>query len=79
MLAHELPFGCGEAVGLVEHGVGDRDLADVVEQRGGGDDLDLALVDPELPRDGARHLDDRLGVLAGVAIALQQRVRRAPR
>ena len=37
-------------------------------------DLDLALADPELACDAARELDDVLGVLAGVAVALEQRV-----
>ena len=42
VLAHHLPLAVVERAGLVQDLVGDPDLADVVQQRGGADALDLA-------------------------------------
>ncbi len=57
----------------MEDAVGDRHLADVVQQPRRGDPLDLDGVETEVGGHGARHLDDGLGVLAGVAVTLEQR------
>ena len=55
--------------------VGDRDLADVVKQRGGADPVHLGVPQTEVPSHGRRHLDHGLGVLAGVSVALGERDR----
>ncbi len=74
VLAHHRPLELVERAGLVEHLVRDRDLADVVQQRGLTHAVDLDLVERELLGDARGEVDHELGVLAGVAIALQQRL-----
>ena len=71
--AHDLALLGRQRPGLVEDRVGDADLADVVQQRRGADDLDLAARQSERARHARGHLDDGLRVLAGVAIAFEQR------
>jgi hypothetical protein len=72
VLAHDVPLLAGQRARLVQDPVGHPDLADVVQQRGVADALDLDLVEPEGARDGLGHLDDEGGVLARVAVALDQ-------
>ena len=55
VLAHHRPLRVVERAGLVEHLVGDRDLADVVQQRGRRDALDLDLVERRAAGDAARR------------------------
>ena len=57
-----------ELAGLVDDLLGDRDLADVVQQRA---ELEVApplCVEPELVGDVERERDHALAVLAGVAV-----------
>ena len=67
-----LPLLVGQRAGLVQDLVGHGHLADVVQQRGGLDLGGGVVVEPHAARDGARQLDDVLGVLARVAVALEQ-------
>ena len=73
VLAHDVPLLAGQRAGLVQDAVGHPDLADVVQQRGVADALDLDLVEAERGGDGLGHVDDEGGVLAGVAVALDER------
>ena len=72
VLGHHRALVGRQRAGLVEDRVGDADLADVVQQRRRADVLDLGRREPEAARHGDGHLDDRLGVLARVAVALEQ-------
>ena len=47
MLLHDLLLLGREAAGLAEHGVGDADLSDVVEEAGDPDRADGRLIEPE--------------------------------
>jgi len=58
----------GEPGGLEQHRVGHADLADVVEDPGGPDLVDLLLRHPELAREHRGVLGDPGGVLVGVAV-----------
>ncbi len=60
---------------LVQDLVGHRELADVVQQRGVGDPLDLVGLEAEHHRDAAREVHDLLGVLVRVVVALLDRGR----
>ncbi len=73
VLPHQAPLVVGQRSRLVEDLVRDRDLADVVQQRGRLDAPNLGHVQPEVARNRAGHLDHGLGVLARVAVALEQR------
>ena len=53
----------------------DADLADVVEEAGELDLLDLPLGDPELPRDRARDARHAIGVAAGEPVFRVDRLR----
>src|SRR3712207_8725900 len=48
---HHAPLGFGQAAGLEQDAVGDRDLADVVEPAGEPDQLAALVVEPEASRD----------------------------
>jgi hypothetical protein len=56
----------------VQDAVRHPDLADVMQQGRVADALDVDPVEPEGGRDGLGHLDDEGGVLAGVAVALEE-------
>jgi len=73
VLLHDLPLVGGQRPRLVEDVVGDRDLADVVQQRGGLDSVDLLVVHAQAAGHALDHLEDLLGVVARVAVALAQR------
>ena len=75
VLAHELPLVVVELAGLVQHVVGDADLADVVQHRDGLDLGHRPRLEPEPVRDGDRQVADGVGVLAGVAVAGLERGR----
>ena len=76
VLAHHLPFALVELGALVEDLVGDGHLADVVQERRRLDALGLAFVDPQPARDLRGQLDDRVRVIARVAVALRERLRK---
>ena len=59
-----------ELARLQQDAVGDADLADVVESRGGTHDEDQLLVQTQLPREQLRCARDTLGVLVGVVVAI---------
>lgn len=59
-----------ELAGLVEDGVAHGDLADVVEPRGGEEELHLGLGPAQRVRDGRGVVPDPPGVLAGVVVAV---------
>ena len=78
MLGHPPPLVVGQRAGLVENRIGDRDLADVVEQES---ELDLGRVGPRQttrPGDLDSIRGDPLGVLARIRIARLDRVRQGP-
>ncbi len=54
---------------LQEDGVGDADLADVVQRGRAPDEQDLPVAQPEMPRQEGRHLPDALGVLPRLVVA----------
>ena len=64
---------CGERPVLLQHPVGDADLADVVQQRAEAEDVELPLVEPQLPPDDDRQRADALGVAGGVGVARVER------
>ena len=68
VLVHELPLGRVEIGGLLQDGVGDADLADVVQLGRAGDLVDLLAVHAEPPRDGDGELSHLAGVLAQVGL-----------
>ena len=73
-----LPLVGVERPGLVQDRVGDADLADVVQQRDGGELGELVAVEAEARADVDREVVDGVGVLAGVAVArLERRGERA--
>ena len=57
-----------ERAGLEQDGVGDADLADVVQHARRADHLEPLAVDPELDRERAGVAGDALGVRMGVAV-----------
>ena len=59
----------------MEDRVGNSNLADVVQERGRTDVPDLGGRQPQGARHRTGHLDDRLRVLTGIAVALEQRDR----
>ena len=73
MLAHDLPLAVVQRPLLVEDLVGDPDLADVVQERRGTHAGDLRGIEGERLGDLGRQVDDGLGVIAGIAVALAQR------
>jgi len=71
--AHVVALALGEPARLAQDGVADADLADVVQEGGGLDVVEVARRHAGLARHAQRQADDRLGVLAGVAVAGFQR------
>ena len=72
VVAHQPPLLLGQCAGLVEDLVRHGHLADVVQE---GRGLDLGggrVVEPHVARHRAGQRDHVLGVLAGVAVALEQ-------
>ena len=65
---HDRPLVVVERAGLVDDLVRDRDLADVVQQRGELGRAAGLVVDAEVVGDRDGQLDDVLGVLAGVLV-----------
>ena len=72
VLAHSSHSSPRSGPGLCRMRSGIADLADVVQQRGVADALDLDLVQAEPVGDGPGHVDDHRGVLARVAVALDE-------
>ena len=72
---HDLALGVVERALLVEDRLGDRDLADVVEDGSVAQVAQLRLVHPELTPDGLRPLHDRVRVMGGVGVLGLQRGR----
>ena len=66
MGADDRPLLVGELVGLVEDAVGDRELAEVVEQAGAAEGAEVVGVEVEAGAEGDRDLGDALGVAARV-------------
>ena len=58
MALHQRPLLLGEARGLQEDRVRDRELPDVVEQRCVPEQIELGLREPEFPADRKRELLD---------------------
>jgi hypothetical protein len=75
VLVHQRPLVLVEATGLVQHAVGDGELADVVQQCRGLDVGDLPRIQPEPAGHGHRQALDGVAVLAGVAVARLERKR----
>ena len=73
VLGHDLPLVARERAVLVQQLLGHGELADVVQQRGVGDALDVIAGEPEHHRDAAGEADELLGVLVGVVVALLDR------
>ncbi len=73
MLPDELPFLGGQRPGLLQQQIGQRDLADVVQQGGGGDCKDPVLLHPQFPGDRRGQITHLVGVGTDPLIAdLQQ-------
>ena len=64
-----------ERAGLVQHGVGHADLADVVQARGVAEVAQLQAPEPDALADPLRQQDHPVRVLAGVAVAQAERAR----
>ena len=65
---HQLELLLCEPRRLVQYLVGDRDLADVVKQRGDLELLARAVAEPQLVGDRGRELDHRAAVVRGVVV-----------
>jgi hypothetical protein len=65
-------LGVGQPVGLVEDRVGDRQLADIVQQTTERELAQLALRQPETPTDGDCERGDPAGVPLGGRILVTQ-------
>ena len=66
---HERPLLLGQARGLQQDRVRDRELADVVEERGVSEQVELRLREPELAADRERELLHAPRVAGGVGVA----------
>ena len=74
VLLDECPLFDVERARLVEHGVRDRELADVVEAGSERELLELGAGQPERLPDGDRSLDDLIDVVTQVGRALVERL-----
>jgi hypothetical protein len=73
VLGHHLPFAGRQGAGLVQDLVRHGELADVVQQRGMGDPLRLVGLETEQHGDPSRQVDDVLGMVVRVVVALLDR------
>src|SRR6185369_2935083 len=67
------PLGRGERAGLGQDRVGDRELAEVVEEAGRSDALDVAVGQPERSPELGRQVGDEMRSATGPACSLGQR------
>ncbi len=74
---HERPLVRGQARRLQEDRIRDRQLADVVEERGVAEEVELGLREPELAPDGEGELLDAARMACGVGIPRVHRRREA--
>ena len=74
MIAHHRPLLRVERAGLSEHGLGNADLAEVVEQARLADHVDLTRRQPERRRHAATPRADPFGVAPRVCVLGLQRV-----
>ncbi len=74
VLLDELLFGVIEGAALIQDGVGDGDLADVVDAGGEADGLDLVFGQFHLAGDLFGEIGDLFGVFGGVGVMFMEHV-----